>query len=92
MVKKLRTLSVFGLGYLLGARAGRGHYEAIVAKAQELWREPRVQERLTQARSAAKDAAARAQDLAAERLPGSSASTADAAPAGGAGTSAEPTS
>jgi hypothetical protein len=29
-------LAIFGLGYLLGSRAGRAHYEAIVAGARDL--------------------------------------------------------
>jgi len=82
MVKKLMALSVFGVGYVLGARAGRERYDTIVTKAQELWRDPRVREKVTQTQSAAKDTARRAQDLATEKLPGSSGS----APAAGPGT------
>lgn len=39
-----RFLLVLGLGagYVLGARAGRGRYEQIKAKATELWENPRV--------------------------------------------------
>jgi hypothetical protein len=32
----LMKLAIFGLGYLLGSRAGRGRYDAIVAGARDL--------------------------------------------------------
>jgi len=32
----LMKLAIFGLGYLLGSRAGRARYEAIVAGAREI--------------------------------------------------------
>ncbi|MBW9210562.1 hypothetical protein KV102_10020 [Mumia sp. zg.B53] len=31
---KLRTLAVFGIGYVLGTKAGRDRYEQIVAAAR----------------------------------------------------------
>jgi hypothetical protein len=38
-----------GAGFVLGARSGRERYEQISAKAQQLWRDPRVQEKADQA-------------------------------------------
>ncbi|WP_370617853.1 hypothetical protein [Mumia sp. Pv 4-285] len=32
---RLRTLAVFGIGYVLGTRAGRERYEKIVAAARQ---------------------------------------------------------
>lgn len=42
---RLRILFIVGLGvgYLLGARAGRPRYEQIKAKATDAWEDPRVQ-------------------------------------------------
>lgn len=37
-----------GVGYLLGARAGRERYEQIRAKATELWEDPRVRKARTE--------------------------------------------
>lgn len=36
------------VGYLLGARAGRENYDKIRDKAQDLWQDPRTQEKLNQ--------------------------------------------
>jgi hypothetical protein len=55
MFKKPALLTAFGIGYLLGARAGRERYDAIVAKAQGLWQDPRVQEKAHTARVVAED-------------------------------------
>ncbi len=45
MAGKLSFLVGLGAGYVLGARSGRERYEQIAQKAQQLWRDPRVQER-----------------------------------------------
>ncbi len=43
MKKSLLLLAVgVGIGYVLGARAGRERYDLIVAKAEGLWEDPRV--------------------------------------------------
>jgi hypothetical protein len=60
MAGKLTVLAGFGAGYVLGARAGRERYEQIAGKAQELWRDPRVQQK-----------AGRAQQLVKDKAPGS---------------------
>lgn len=46
-----------GLGYVLGARAGRERYEAMRAQADNLWHDPRVQEKVAEAGQAVKDRA-----------------------------------
>jgi hypothetical protein len=57
MAAKLTLLAGFGAGYVLGARAGRDRYDQIASKAQELWRDPRVQEKAGQAQRLVKDKA-----------------------------------
>ena len=46
-----------GVGYVLGARAGRGRYDEIVAKVQGFWNDPRVQKQVTNAGDFVKDKA-----------------------------------
>jgi hypothetical protein len=57
MAGKLTVLAGFGAGYVLGAKAGRERYEQIAGKAQELWRDPRVQQKAGQAQQLVKDKA-----------------------------------
>lgn len=49
-------------GYVLGTRAGREQYVQIKAKAQQLWNDPRVQEKKTQATSKIKATASQARE------------------------------
>ena len=49
MVGKLTLLIGFGAGYVLGARSGRERYDQIADKAQKLWRDPAVQDKVGQA-------------------------------------------
>ena len=56
MVKKSMMLAAFGIGYVVGARAGRERYDAIVAKAQGWWQDPRVQEAAGKAQNSVRDA------------------------------------
>ena len=42
-MNKILLFLVFGLGYVLGARAGRKRYEQIREKAQQLWNDQHVQ-------------------------------------------------
>ena len=48
MIKKLLFVAGAGVGYVLGTRAGRVKYDALVAKAQKVAHRPEVQE-MTQA-------------------------------------------
>jgi hypothetical protein len=50
---KITTLTAAGVGYVLGARAGRGRYEQIAARARGVWGDPRVQRAAADARTAA---------------------------------------
>jgi len=61
MAGKLKWLVGFGTGYVLGARAGRERYDQIAGKAQELWSDPRVQEKTGQAQQIVKEKADQAQ-------------------------------
>ena len=46
---KVGILLGFGAGYVLGARAGRQRYDQLIEKAQDLWADPRVQKKASQA-------------------------------------------
>lgn len=69
MFKKPALMTAFGIGYVLGARAGRERYDAIAAKAQELWHDPRVQEKAHRAGFVAKEKAATARHTVQDRMP-----------------------
>jgi hypothetical protein len=60
MAGKLSFIVGMGAGYMLGARSGREQYEQITAKAQELWRDPRVQEKAEQAQQVVQEKAGQA--------------------------------
>lgn len=57
MPGKLLFVIGAGVGYVLGARAGRDRYEAMKAQADSLWHDPRVQERVSEAGQAVRDRA-----------------------------------
>lgn len=73
MFKKPALMAAFGIGYVLGARAGRERYDAIAAKAQELWHDPRVQEKAHRAGYVAKDKAETARQTIHDKMPGDTA-------------------
>ncbi|MEO7006523.1 MAG: YtxH domain-containing protein [Terrimesophilobacter sp.] len=54
---KLVLLVGVGIGYVLGARAGRERYEDIKVWASKLWNDPRVQHQVHEAGEFAKDKA-----------------------------------
>jgi hypothetical protein len=56
-MRKMTALVAGGLGYVLGARAGRERYEQIVSLAQRVSSNPKVQKTARQAADAAKEAA-----------------------------------
>jgi hypothetical protein len=56
-MKKLNLLIAFGVGYVLGARAGRERYDQIVGTVDKVRQDPRVQEKAHQAVDAAKEQA-----------------------------------
>ena len=57
-MSKLSFLTGFGLGYVLGSRAGRQRYEQLKSGAQGVWQNPKVQETVSHA-----------QDFAAQHAP-----------------------
>jgi hypothetical protein len=67
MAGKLSFLVGLGVGYVLGARSGRERYEQIAAKAQEIWQDPRVQEKANQAQQLAKEKGGAAASAVAEK-------------------------
>lgn len=68
-----------GVGYVLGTRAGRQQFEVIKAKANTLWNDPRVQDKVStiesQAAQFAKDQGSTLKDKATSAVKGAVAST-----------------
>ncbi|MBD8606058.1 hypothetical protein IFT73_04260 [Aeromicrobium sp. CFBP 8757] len=56
-IKKLTLAAVFGIGYTLGAKAGRERYEQIKNTAQQVKDDPRVQDAAAKAEGVVRDAA-----------------------------------
>ena len=52
-MSKIVTMAAVGVGYVLGARAGRQRYEQIAQGARKVWRDPRVQQAAAEARTTA---------------------------------------
>ena len=61
-MKKLVYAAVFGIGYVLGTRAGRERYEQIRDAAQKVQSDPRVQDVVQKAEDLAKEAVHSVQD------------------------------
>ncbi len=69
-MRKLLLLVGAGVGYVLGARAGRERFDQLADKAGKVWGDPRVQEKVADVKSSAPEAAAKAKEsamLAAEK-------------------------
>ncbi len=64
-MRKLTAIVAGGVGYVLGARAGRQRYEQIRGMAQKVKSNPKVQETAHKAADAAKEAAPVIKDKAA---------------------------
>ncbi|MDR6939511.1 hypothetical protein [Arcanobacterium hippocoleae] len=75
----LRTVTVLGLGYVLGARAGRERYEQIKKQAKKLWNSAPVQKGRKKAKETASQTFQRATDAAIANAKGAAASVKDAA-------------
>lgn len=56
-MSKIITLTAGAIGFVLGSRAGREPYEKLAAKAGQVRRDPRVQEKVSQAQDVATDKA-----------------------------------
>jgi len=57
MRSKIALLVGLGVGYVLGAKAGRERYEQIKDKAESLWNDPRVQKQVGNVSDFAKEKA-----------------------------------
>jgi transcriptional accessory protein Tex/SPT6 len=57
MKGKILFVAGLGVGYVLGARAGRERYESIKKSASKLWNDPRVQKQVDTAEAFVKDKA-----------------------------------
>jgi hypothetical protein len=56
-MNKLLLLVGAGVGYVLGARAGRDRYDQIADQANKLWNDPRVQTKVEEAKAKAPEVA-----------------------------------
>lgn len=65
-MKRLMLLAGIAIGYVLGARDGRGRYEQIKSQADSLWHDPRVQEKVSTASATVKEKAPEVQAKLAE--------------------------
>ncbi|WP_309130717.1 YtxH domain-containing protein [Brevibacterium sp.] len=68
MKGKLLLAAGMGIGYVLGSRAGRQSYESLKARAQELWNDPKVQDRVSDMQETVKEKAPVVQEKAEEAL------------------------
>jgi hypothetical protein len=68
MKGKLAVLAGVGVGYVLGARAGRERYEQIRGSARRLWQDPRVEQKRRQAAHVARDQAVAAKEAVTEKV------------------------
>lgn len=64
---KLGFLAGAGLGYVLGARAGRERYEQIRQMTRRAWHNPRVQRQAANAQAVVSEKASQAQDAVSEK-------------------------
>jgi hypothetical protein len=55
LMSKLSLSTAGAIGYVLGARAGRGRYEQIATVARRVWNDPRVQQATTRAQNRASE-------------------------------------
>ena len=58
---RIRIATAFGIGYVLGAKAGRQRYEEIRRTAEKVQSDPRVQDAAQRAEAAVREATARVQ-------------------------------
>lgn len=62
MKGKLLILAGAAVGYVLGTRAGRQRYEEIKGRADALWHDPKVQQKVSDAQHAVKTKAPELQE------------------------------
>lgn len=63
-MRKLTLLIGVGIGYILGAKAGRERYEQLADQASKLWTDPRVQSKVGEVKEQAPHVAAKVGDSA----------------------------
>lgn len=63
-MNKILLLAAAGAGYVLGARAGRERYDEIADRANKLWTDPRVQEKVEEVKTKAPEVASQLTDQA----------------------------
>ena len=68
MKGKLLLAAGIGVGYVLGSRAGRQSYESLKQAVQDLWSDPRVQDRVSDIEDTVKEKAPVVQDKAEQAL------------------------
>lgn len=56
-MNRIMFIAGAAIGYVLGARDGRGRYEQIKSQADSLWHDPRVQEKVSTASATVKEKA-----------------------------------
>ncbi|GAB3526529.1 YtxH domain-containing protein [Arthrobacter monumenti] len=88
MMGKIVTFGAMGVGYVLGARAGRERYEQIRAQAERLWSNPKVQRTVSQAGDTAKEKAPLLKEKSAEAAHKATDKVSDAVRSSGDGESA----
>jgi hypothetical protein len=57
MKGKILLVVGLGVGYVLGARAGREKYDELVSRVQKFWNDPRVQTQVSNAQGFVKEKA-----------------------------------
>lgn len=68
MKNKLIFATGIAAGFVLGARAGRETYDKLMAKAEELWSNPKVQDTVSSTTDAVKHRAPEVQERASEAV------------------------
>lgn len=86
MKGKLSLLVGGAIGYVLGTRAGREQYDKIVAQAQGLWGNPKVQDAKVQAQDFAKEKGPEVGRKVADAASGAASAAQDKVGGGGSGT------
>ena len=77
IIKRLPLLAAAGVGYVLGARAGRQRYEQIAGAARKVADDPRVQRVAHKAQDAAAQQAAAAAEVAKDKVTSAASTAAD---------------